>query len=70
LPIFILSLHASIHPNDTQGLLVQPAPEGTSHDKLTLKKPLGSRVMRFCHVPFHLSVTNKPRFKCSEIAVG
>jgi hypothetical protein len=56
--------------NDTQAPLVQPAPERTPQDKLTSKKPLRNRVVRFCHAGLHLSVTNKPRFKCSEIAVG
>src|SRR5215217_677678 len=49
--------------DDTYAPLMQPAPCGTTHDKLTLNDPFAFGLLWFCHAPRLLSVTAKPRFK-------
>src|ERR1035437_9177936 len=56
------------YADDTRTPVMQPAPRGATHDKLTSKDPPLQRIARFCHALFLLSVTGKQRFKCSGTA--
>lgn len=55
-----------VNADDTCAPVMQPAPCGATHDKLTSNYPL-LWVARFCHAARPLSVTGKQRFKGSRI---
>src|SRR3954463_7181226 len=56
------------YADDTCAPMVQLAPCGASHDKLTSNNPRAFRVTRFCHANRPLSVTLGTRFKGSRIS--